>query len=363
MTSTITSLLTAAHDVLAPILDVDKSKRDYQATYRLFRALLADVIGFADSQKGAKKLDDDKAAIFLLSLKEKDFKNKAWIRQRVVAELYALREYADQLLRYTDEQYASRYETLIMEVVADIEHTLLIYEFYTTKECQRDALPKRLPSLGRRPSLDMEDRFWAIKDLMWMENAPDLESLDFRNLRPHAIILIRQALEMIMHQVIGYTAIVDVNGQRDKKSTQAGADFIRRFKSEESSAGADGWKVTFPLPLKTFELINSWCNNFTHNPSIRGLHIQHFVYQQYLRLIRGKVNVPNVSVDGRDNMRACFELWIAENKGSRVVWPEEFDLSGIKRNLLRKYRRRILRKEIAGNIKAILQRLPGLFKG
>lgn len=46
--------------------------------------------------------------------------------------------------------------------------------------------------------------------MFWMETIPSIDKLSFRDIRPHIQILIRQALEMLFKQIIGYIDIVDL---------------------------------------------------------------------------------------------------------------------------------------------------------
>lgn len=64
--------------------------------------------------------------------------------------------------------------------------------------------------VGRRSSLDLNDQREVIRSMFWMETIPSIDNLSFRDIRPHIQILIRQALEMLFKQIIGYVDIVDL---------------------------------------------------------------------------------------------------------------------------------------------------------
>ena len=209
----------------------------------------------------------------------------------------------------------------MLDVIGDIQYVISAYEYYRTKD--KSTVPERRISILRRTSLNLNDRREVIRSMFWLEQFPEISDLSVRDIRPHVQIVIRQALEMIFREIIGYVEIIDKSGKRDRKSTQAGYDFLQqRWKKQPSKpcvAKGVNWELIMPIPLKTIEMLNSWCNNFTHKPWIVRIHIQHYVYSQYERIVRVWSTNPKVYINGIDNMRADFETYLAEKNSSAVV--------------------------------------------
>lgn len=361
MTTLINEIFEISYKVLDPIHDLEH--RDYKEAYNRLCELMGKVIDFSKSQGIVSKSDDDKVAITLLCLKEKNFTEPNFLQEYSKCELYAMHALCNDLLDTKRHEDAKRYESLMLDIIGDIQCVIARYEKYHAKD--KENIPKRKITVGRRASIDLNDRREVIKSMFWLEQVPDISKLSVRDIRPHAQIIIRQALEMIFKQIIGYADILNKTGQRDRKSTQVGCEFILSYKEKQPAntcvACGNGWSLKMPIPIKTIEMLNTWCNSFTHDPWIVGIHIQHFVYSQYERIVNGCLTEPKFEISDVDKMRAEFEIYIAEKKGGAIVrWPEDKSYGDISR--VDEMRKHALQNEIANLEKALKERKDALSK-
>lgn len=195
-------------------------------------------------------------------------------------------------------------------------------------KCDRSNFSPFPIKAGRRASLDLNDRREVIRSMFWIEWTPSIEKLSFRDIRPHIQIMIRQAIEMLFKQIIGYVDIVNINGSRDKKFTQIGAKFLSSYRNTQKTDGrtisGDGWNIELNMPIKTLERLNAWCNNFTHDPFIVSLPIIYFVYDQYERF----TNKPDYIITGEEKMRAEFAAFVMkQDPKAKVKWLDSTEIA------------------------------------
>lgn len=168
--------------------------------------------------------------------------------------------------------------------------------------------------------------------MFWIEWTPSIEKLSFRDIRPHIQIMIRQAIEMLFKQIIGYVDIVNINGSRNKKFTQIGAKFLYSYRNTQKTDGrtisGDGWNIELNMPIKTLERLNAWCNNFTHDPFIVSLPIIYFVYDQYERFTNKCITKPDYIITGEEKMRAEFAAFVMkQDPKAKVKWLDSTEIA------------------------------------
>jgi hypothetical protein len=294
------------------------------AEYIAFEKLLNDLIAIINVTFQNKTFKDDAICTILFNKRLKpgkiEYDNN---------NLFILGEYLKDLKCGIDIQHKNNYRTLILDVLTDsfsaIGPWINKYEIETTHD------------VGRRISIHLMDRVTAIKSLFWIDLLNG-KSVPSRDIRPHFAMILRQAIELLWKEALGYIDIVDQQGNTVKKFTQIGMKFITKTKC----CGHD-WKINLPIPIKTIELINQWSNNFVHNPYIAGLHIQWFVLKQFMRLATPSKNktkifidcislqniswkaCPNISIENYLAMRAEFEIFVLkQNSSVTVKWVDDY---------------------------------------
>lgn len=194
------------------------------------------------------------------SLKDNTYK------QFVRCNLYALYVYVNDLQQSLDINLIDRYKCLLLSLCCESEFAIVEYEKNYKKA------PKTLTCThGRRPVLSTIDLKFSMSELFWIENS-DFSKLDYRDIKPNTMFVIRQFLEILWKDVIGYESIVDATNKTPiKKFTQAAWSFIEDYNDK---AGIP-WKIDLPVNKKTISVVNNWANSFVHNTFIYDSQIQH----------------------------------------------------------------------------------------
>lgn len=328
---------------------------NYTNAYNEFVNLLDSIISFRNQEMNGKVYSDDDIAIVLLSLKGFNPDNYSKAIEPLKIHLYTLGKFAEKLKAEINIQYAERYKTLFLDVMTDTQNVLSVYEYVNALGKYKQQLgrfkacggteptnPKiRTVNIGRNPNINLFDRRTMINSVFWLEQYPDIKDLPFRDLRPHAAILIRQALEIMWRDAIGYCRIRNQNGDTLKQFTQIGWKFINQYRTKDKNtckaAGTQNlWSITTPVPIKTFEMLNNWCNNFTHDPWIYSIHVQWFVTEQLWRVTQPATYNGNwtsqhgdIRITGLKYMQSEFEQYVArENNKAFVDWPTNRKPSG-----------------------------------
>lgn len=319
----IRSLLDDANSILDPI-----SNSNYK-NFNEMQLRLIDVmnktISLISQMKDVNALDDDKVANTLFSSLKNKNPDIGALKQLALSLLYSLRLLCKKVTPSIKPEYSSRYQNFSLELIIDLTD---FFDLYCYTNWDKNIRKKYKPfpvKVGRRSSLDLKDQREVIRSLIWMETVPCIEKLSFRDIRPHVQILIRQSLEMLFKQIIGYEDIVDSKGDRIKKFTQIGVKFLSKYRDKQDNSGCTisgkDWNITLTMPIKTLEGLNTWCNNFTHNPFIVSLSVIYFVYEQYERFTDKCISKPNYTIVGEENMRKEFADFVSrQNPDATVQW-------------------------------------------
>ena len=218
----------------------EMQNNNYTNAYNEFVNLLDSIISFRNQEMNGKVYSDDDIAIVLLSLKGFNPDNYSKAIEPLKIHLYTLGKFAEKLKTEINIQYTERYKTLFLDVMTDTQNVLSVYEYVSAlgkykqqlgrfKACGGTEPTKpqiRTVNIGRNPNINLFDRRTMINSVFWLEQHPDIKDLPFRDLRPHAAILIRQALEIMWRNAIGYCRIKNQNGDTLKQFTQIGWKFI-----------------------------------------------------------------------------------------------------------------------------------------
>ena len=320
----IKSLLTDANKILEPINDIQN--KDYNEMLRRLSNVMNQNVQLISQMKDVSQMNDDIAANFIFNCNQDniDFGTR---KQLAVALIYTMGKMCDEVKKSIKTQYAPRYHNIALELVIDMTDFFNEYCYTHWDKCDISNYVPFPNMVGRRSSLDLNDQREVIRSMFWMETIPSIDNLSFRDIRPHIQILIRQALEMLFKQIIGYVDIVDLNGNRNKKFTQIGAKFLDNYRDKRISSGCvisgDGWNIKLNMPIKTLERLNTWCNNFTHDPFIVSLPIIYFAYDQYERFVCKCITKPFSEISGVEKMRTEFTVFvIKQDPKVQVKWPD-----------------------------------------
>lgn len=340
----IKSLLEDANKIVEPVLDLNN--KDYDEMLRRLVDVMDKNIHLISQMKDVAKMDDDTAAnhIFNSMQNNIDFGSTKLL---AISLMYAMNKMCKEIKKSINTQYPSRYQNMALELIIDVTDFFNLYCYTHWDKYKRKNYPSFPSKVGRRPSLDLNDQREVIRSMFWMESIPCIDKLSFRDIRPHVQIMIRQAIEMIFKQIIGYVDIVDVKNNRHKKFTQIAVKFLSNYRNKHEHSGCiisgEGWSMTLNMPIKTLESLNTWCNNFTHNPFIVSLPIIYFAYDQYERFINKCISKPNYTITGEENMRAEFAVFVTkQDPKAKVIWSKgiksvepsvEMRIKGIKKNL------------------------------
>lgn len=328
----------------------DKSEymSDWPLAFSEFNELLTLFCKYVANVLMGKTYSDETAAPLLLT-KGIDINDTKRAEEPLRVHLYILSQFAKELNKVLKKEYSERYKTLYLDTMTDIQAVVGAYEYVLAvksykKQCCLFQLGKasnppkpqlKKNTIGRNPEISAFDRKHVINFLFWAELFDNIDQLSFRDLRPHSAILIRQALELIWHNVIGYEKIIDSNGNILKQFTQVGWNFIREYKNKTNPTMASGtdnsWSIILPISINTIHLVNNACNGFTHDPWIKMLHVQWFILMQYERLsapgsYKGFWTTAhgNITIEGLKCMQSEFEAFVAqENYRAHVVWPTD----------------------------------------
>lgn len=325
---------------------------DYGGAFDRFSELLSQIKIFSDNQwtvKGVTKGPTEmELAEALLDCKNTEKVDKGFRRFR--CHLYQLGMFAMKLKEQIVREDSEHYITLYRDFMSDAQRVLSMYEYlkaildykgavarYKAGQGLMPDKPKfRGCNMGKRPTMTKFDLRDSVNALFWLDMAPSKKDIPFRNLRPMTSLAMRQAVEMVGKSAIGFDSIVDNNGNPLKQFTQISWKFIAEFKEKTPNDSrivrgtGDSWKISFPLPIRCIELVNRWCNKYTHNPNNPLLYILWYVLECYWSLTRPARNGisfnlehGDIRIEGYNCMKREFEEFIAkENSRANVCWPD-----------------------------------------
>lgn len=325
----ITSLLAEANKILEPINNLQN--KDYDEMLRRLINVMKEYVQLISQMNDVSQMNDDIAANYIFNCNQTDM-DLGTAKLLSSSLMYVMGKMCEEMNSSIKIQNANRYQTIALELVIDMTD---IFNFYCSThwdKCDRSNFSPFPIKAGRRASLDLNDRREVIRSMFWIEWTPSIEKLSFRDIRPHIQIMIRQAIEMLFKQIIGYVDIVNINGSRNKKFTQIGAKFLSSYRNTQKTDGrtisGDGWNIELNMPIKTLERLNAWCNNFTHDPFIVSLPIIYFVYDQYERFTNKCITKPDYIITGEEKMRAEFAAFVMkQDPKAKVKWLDSTEIA------------------------------------
>lgn len=325
----ITSLLAEANKILEPINNIQN--KDYNEMLRRLINVMKEYVQLISQMNDESQMNDDIAANYIFNCNQTDM-DLGTAKLLSSSLMYVMGKMCEEMNSSIKIQNANRYQTIALELVIDMTDIFNLYCSTHWDKCDRSNFSPFPIKAGRRASLDLNDRREVIRSMFWIEWTPSIEKLSFRDIRPHIQIMIRQAIEMLFKQIIGYVDIVNINGSRNKKFTQIGAKFLSSYRNTQKTDGrtisGDGWNIELNMPIKTLERLNAWCNNFTHDPFIVSLPIIYFVYNQYERFTNKCITKPDYIITGEEKMRAEFAAFVMkQDPKAKVKWLDSTEIA------------------------------------
>lgn len=325
----ITSLLAEANKILEPINNLQN--KDYDEMLRRLINVMKEYVQLISQMNDVSQMNDDIAANYIFNCNQTDM-DLGTAKLLSSSLMYVMGKMCEEMNSSIKIQNANRYQTIALELVIDMTDIFNLYCSTHWDKCDRSNFSPFPIKAGRRASLELNDRREVIRSMFWIEWTPSIEKLSFRDIRPHIQIMIRQAIEMLFKQIIGYVDIVNINGSRNKKFTQIGAKFLSSYRNTQKTDGrtisGDGWNIELNMPIKTLERLNAWCNNFTHDPFIVSLPIIYFVYDQYERFTNKCITKPDYIITGEEKMRAEFAAFVMkQDPKAKVKWLDSTEIA------------------------------------
>lgn len=224
-----------------------------------------------------------------------EIKSEQAYKQYWRCSLYCAQLYLQFLKSYINICYIERYNILRWNLICDIELLLARYEKINKNFSGNIEL-----SCGSRKEVSTLDMLWVLRELNSIENIPDIKNLSLRDIKPYQMFVIRQILEKIGKNAIGYYQIVDKNGKIVPKFTQIAWEFLNSY-----SKKCSGWEVTTPIKVSNIYLLNKWANSFVHSGYIYASYII-FYAVDIINKIMQCPSEPVKCYDGRCHQSSLF---------------------------------------------------------
>lgn len=245
----------------------DRKNPSFQSElYDALKAYINWFVGYCNSTIGntVYSMDTVTPQLFII-----EAKNEGQWKSYLRYSLYASRLYVQHIDSVMKVAHIDRYEDLIAILESDLEWLIINYEhtccnenrpIHTTVGARKRAYPLEV--------LMLTERFFNI------EEVPGLVDLGFFSLKPNILFLIRQLLELVGKNLIGYTEIVDDKGNANHQFTQAAWTFL----AEKEKDRGKRWELSLPVKCSTIQKLNAWTNSFVHAGSFN------MIWQQYYAL-------------------------------------------------------------------------------
>lgn len=301
-----------------------KKKTDWtnkKSYYKAYNSFLDWVIKYVDSEMGTiKKYTMDQLVSVVYSTRK--ISARQTIRQ-LDCYLYLCKQYAEKLKGQANIKCVPSYIKSAWHFMYDVEELVSVYEFYKKKSTS--SLP--LLKLGVRGPVTPMDLKFAANELMYLPDIEKVDLIDFRDIQPCSIMIIRQAIELIGKNFIGYQSITDATGGIVRQMTQIAWTFLKDL------AGKSSWTISLPLQLSNILKVNKWANGYVHNPWINNSYIRAFGLEVLWELMRppktgikcydGKTYIStlfgDLRIQGYNQLKQDFTKYVVARKSDAVI--------------------------------------------
>lgn len=302
------------------------SETDCREYYDTFIKYIEFVRDYCDNEFKGQTYSDNQIIpqVFVMEIK-KEQAFKQYLRH----SLYCAKLYVDFLKDYIKEEYIHRYKTLRLNLICDMEWLLAKYEVYNKGVNKCIEL-----TCGARPEISSLDMIWVLRELTIIENAPDIKDIALRDILPYRIFVVRQLLETLGKNIIGYSSIYDCKGKPIHKFTQISWEFLHKYSKNKDKQ----WSIELPFEISSIHAINKWSNSFVHTGYIKASYIQYYAVtilnklmappQKSVKCHDGKnrtcLEYGDFRINGYDYLKSDFEKYIkSKNPDSVIDWKPE----------------------------------------
>lgn len=278
------------------------------------------LIGYCAAEiKGASYgFDHVVPQLFELNIK----KEQQW-KQYLKYSLYALQQYLVCLKAHKlHRKNVGRYHNFVLMLTSDVEWLVTNYE-----QDYKKSITQLKPTCFASRQLCSRELVWAMNELFFIDDCDDLASFDMRDVKPNFMFIVRQLLETLGNNLIGFSCIVDSNNKPIHKFTQVSWDYLAQSKVAKQC-------VSLPFKVSTIRKVNSWANSFVH---VRYLHLSYIQFYA-LDFVNNLMKTPKDGVlcyDGKhlnatygdfriehyNTLKADFETFVQkQHPNAKVEW-------------------------------------------
>lgn len=265
---------------------------DRQNYYDAFMRYFDCVIHYCQTELNVKTYSYDHIIpqVFVNEIKTEQAYKQYWR-----SSLYCAQLYLQHLRSYVNISYLERYKILRLNLICDIEFLLAQNEYYN-----KNFKGKIHLSCGARNEVSTLDMLWVLREINNIENIPDIKDVSLRDIKPYQMFVVRQILETLGKNAIGYDKIVDKNDKIVPKFTQIAWEFLNSY-----SKKCSGWKLTTPINISSVYILNKWANSFVHSGYIYASYIQYYAFL----VINELMCCPKIPVKCYDNKTHISTLY------------------------------------------------------
>lgn len=250
---------------------------------------------------------------------EREYKTDAEIAENFQYRMFAEREYLHEFLDILKVGHLECFKAAFWDTFVYVEHIVWGVEYFVWKS-PVDKMISRFHSSG---VLRVSDIHSSLRSLFYIETLQSINDIYFRDLKPNVVFQIRQLLEKMGKNIIGYRRIVDKHGNLVKKHTQVAWKFIDQKNKTKNTA----WHIQFPLDQSVILKVNNWANQFVHETLIYSNYMQLLAIRVVNELFKppatlvttydGKNHAWNhefgdIRIDNYEAMKADFEHFLEE---------------------------------------------------
>lgn len=227
---------------------------------------------------------------------ERELKNDAEIADNFRYQMYAEREFLHEFTSMLKVGHIDAFKESFWDTFVNVEYIVWGVEQYIWKSSFSNVVFR----FGSRPTLSVSDIHSAINGLFYIETLSGIKDIYLRDLKPNVVFQIRQILEKIGKNIIGYYSIVDQHGKIVKKHTQVAWKFIDQKNKSKNTA----WKIELPIEQSVVLKVNSWANQFVHNSMIYDNYMVHLA----IRVVDELLKQPQSSITTYDGASHPFHI-------------------------------------------------------
>lgn len=246
------------------------------------------------------------------------------LREYVKFSLIPLHLYVEDLKKNANVFVIPNCKTLIRNLYADAEWLIIKHEsFFKGVKDLRE-------SNWSRKTLDPHTILFASEQLFHVEELKDIKSISIFNLKPYSIFMIRQLLERLGKNLIGFENIVDKEGKSIHQFTQVSWNFLKQKEKDKRKK----WSVELPLRASSIAQINGWTNSFVHTTYFNQCYLQYYALYCMQILMKPveqssifykpkfNLNFGDFKIQGYHYLQKDFSKYVKEQKNGNayVLW-------------------------------------------